>query len=322
MFCESCVPQWCCNVRTQNLNDTMAEEQPSDSVDRPVEAPSITAEDSSDAYAVESSEVPSDENDEPRQSGSCVSLCRALSLLAAPVVDESGRGKSVSAGLLSLFLIGTSIGLAMPKNEVLPTPWYRTVSACVGWIYFLCWSVSFYPQVISNYKRKTTHGLSADFSGLNVLGFACYSIYNVAFYWSETIHELYKERHGGDAEITVQSNDVAFAIHALILSTITFVQIGYYDGIRAQRPSKPILGCLVGFLCVSTSYPWLVVFFGGKHFFNWLNYLYVLSTIKILISLIKYIPQGTLIYDEAVCNYLTGSGVCWQIKLIFISPTQ
>jgi uncharacterized protein with PQ loop repeat len=281
-------------VRIKNFDVTMAEEKSSDSVDRPGEG-SSTTEDVPDA-AVEPSELPSsDDDDEPRQSGSPSLLYRALSLIASPVLDESGGGKSVSVGLFSLFLIGSSIGLSMPKNEVLPTPWYRTVSACVGWIYFLCWSVSFYPQVISNFKRRTTQGLSADFCGLNVLGFACYSIYNVAFYWSGTIRKLYKERHGEDAEITVESNDVAFALHALVLSTITFVQIGYYDGIRAQRPSKPIFAVLIAFLCVCTFYPWLVVFFGGKNFFNWLNYLYVLSTVKILISLIKYIPQGTVI---------------------------
>eukprot|EP00980_Cylindrotheca_fusiformis_P029210 scaffold22753_cov160-Cylindrotheca_fusiformis.AAC.2 len=279
----------------------MTEEQASNSMDQPTETPSM----SEDVLESLNEQPPSHNNDEQDEEDiepgeACGLLCKAMALLAAPVVDEAGGGKSVSAGLFSLFLIGTSIGLSMPKNTDLPTHWYRIVSACVGWIYFLCWSVSFYPQVISNYKRKTTQGLSADFCGLNVLGFACYSIYNVAFYWSGTIRKLYKERHGDNAEITVQSNDVAFALHALILSTITFVQIGYYDGIRAQKPSKPILASLLTFLCVCTFYPWLVIFSGGKSVLNWLNYLYILSTIKVLISLIKYVPQdftGGLLSD-------------------------
>jgi cystinosin len=44
------------------------------------------------------------------------------------------------------------------------------------------------------------------------------------------------------SEITVQSNDVAFAVHAFILSLITLLQIGYYNGIRAVLPSRVIAG--------------------------------------------------------------------------------
>jgi cystinosin len=221
------------------------------------------------------------------------SLRRALSLMASPILDESGRGESVTAGLFSLFLVGSFIGMIMPKNTILPTHWYQIISALIGWIYFLCWSISFYPQVISNFKRRTTQGLSADFCCLNVLGFWCYSVYNVAFFWSDTIHHLYRKRFGVDAEITVQSNDVAFALHAFLLSSITFLQIGCYNGVRAQRPSKAILAILISFVCVCAGYPCLIhLNVGGKNFFNWLDYLYVLSTIKITVSLIKYIPQG------------------------------
>ena len=103
-------------------------------------------------------------------------------------------------------------------------------------------SISFYPQVMSNFKRRSTVGLSADFCVLNVLGFGCYTAYNASFFWSTTIHEYYKQRYGPNAEITVQSNDVAFAIHALILSSITLCQIAYYGdepGIRSIKLSKP-----------------------------------------------------------------------------------
>mmetsp|Transcript_13892 Transcript_13892/g.33595 ORF Transcript_13892/g.33595 Transcript_13892/m.33595 type:complete len:366 (-) Transcript_13892:1164-2261(-) len=240
---------------------------------------------------------------------------RALSMLASPLLDESGGITAVLAGLCSLCLVGTAIGLIMPKNHDLPTEWYRTMSACIGWIYFMCWSVSFYPQVISNFKRGTTQGLSPEFCGLNVLGFACYSVYNGAFFWNETIHELYKERHGADAEISVQSNDVAFAFHALLLSSITLFQIGYYDGVRAMMPSKTILGILIALLCVCTFYPWLVVFnIGGGDHYNWLDYLYILSTVKVMISLIKYIPQ-------VILNYQRKSTAGWSIWNIILDFT-
>ena len=84
---------------------------------------------------------------------------RIVSLFASPLLDDRGKPESVVVGLFTLFVIGGAIGLSMPKNDELPTPWYRAISAAVGYIYFLCWSISFYPQVISNFKRKSTEGL-------------------------------------------------------------------------------------------------------------------------------------------------------------------
>lgn len=39
------------------------------------------------------------------------------------------------------------------------------------------WSVSFYPQVLLNFRRKTSVGLSFDFLLYNVLAFSCYSAF-------------------------------------------------------------------------------------------------------------------------------------------------
>jgi len=56
----------------------------------------------------------------------------------------------------------------------------EVVSQLLGWAYFLCWTVSFYPQVafpsrsfidiqvILNYQRRSVVGLSVDFLALNV----------------------------------------------------------------------------------------------------------------------------------------------------------
>ena len=38
-------------------------------------------------------------------------------------------------------------------------------------VYFCAWSISFYPQAILNYRRKSVVGLSLDFQLLNLLGF-------------------------------------------------------------------------------------------------------------------------------------------------------
>ena len=52
-----------------------------------------------------------------------------------------------------------------------------TICSIIGWIYFFAWSISFYPQVILNFKRKSTEGLNLDFIILNIVGFLCYGFY-------------------------------------------------------------------------------------------------------------------------------------------------
>ena len=44
-----------------------------------------------------------------------------------------------------------------------------------GATYFVCWSVSFWPQVLLNRRRKTTIGLTPDFCVLNIFGYICYT---------------------------------------------------------------------------------------------------------------------------------------------------
>lgn len=44
------------------------------------------------------------------------------------------------------------------------------LSALFGWIYFFCWSASFYPQPILNWRRKSTAGSVIDFPFINTLG--------------------------------------------------------------------------------------------------------------------------------------------------------
>jgi cystinosin len=211
-----------------------------------------------------------------------------------------------------LAVVGVALGLVLPTNVNLPTPWYRYVSNAVGYWYFSCWSVSFYPQVYSNFCRKTTRGLSADFCGLNVIGFACYSIYNICFFFSAEVQRWYKERHH-DVDSTVQSNDVFFAVHAFLLSALTFLQIGYYDGAKALRPSHVIGWVMTAILFALVGYIGLLLVLPGASS-KWLNFLYLLSYIKIFVSLIKYIPQGIL-------NYRRKSTRGWSIWNILLDFT-
>ena len=211
-------------------------------------------------------------------------LRRVGSSFFIPLTDQTGSPLKIIVGLFSLAIVGSIIGSIMPKDQTLPTPWYRLLSSIIGYTYFCAWSISFYPQVILNFKRKSTAGLSNEFSVLNVAGFACYAAYTICFYFSNTIQRQYKERHGADAEITVQSNDVAFAVHAFVLCCVQLSQIVLYRGFDAAPLAIAVKIGLATWLVVCVIFSALVM---GKHLSSWLDFLYMLSLVKVVISLIK-----------------------------------
>lgn len=64
------------------------------------------------------------------------------------------------------------------------------ISSVIGWCYFVAWSISFYPQIYTNFQRKSVVGLNFDFISLNVVGFALYAIFNVGLYYIPEIQVL------------------------------------------------------------------------------------------------------------------------------------
>ncbi len=71
-----------------------------------------------------------------------------------------------------------------------------TLSHVLGWIYTLAWSLSFYPQVIRNFRHKTTLGLSTDYVALNAVGHSSYLVYNALLLFYEPVRRAYRRRHG------------------------------------------------------------------------------------------------------------------------------
>lgn len=65
----------------------------------------------------------------------------------------------------------------------------------VGWVYFVAWSISFYPQIILNFRRQSVVGLNFDFLALNLLGHSCYCIFNTCLYTSHDIQQQYYAKH-------------------------------------------------------------------------------------------------------------------------------
>ncbi|CAG8488022.1 24691_t:CDS:2 [Gigaspora rosea] len=177
------------------------------------------------------------------------------------------------------------------------------ISKIIGWTYFLAWSISFYPQVILNWRRKSVEGLSLDFLWYNIYGFTCYSVLFIK------IRKEYRDRNDGKDNL-VQPNDVFFSVHAFILSFITLYQTFYYKR-GADQHVSPITRILIGTSIIGIIFLLIGVTIGN---YQWIDLFYYLSYIKLSISLIKYLPQAYL-------NFRRKSTVGWSIHNILLDFT-
>lgn len=102
------------------------------------------------------------------------------------------------------------------------------ISHIVGWIYFTAWSVVFYPQIYSNYKRKSVVGLNFDLIALCFVGFVMYNAFNMALFWNSGIQAEYFERFPRGLN-PVLVNDVVFSFHTTIALVVVLLQCVIYE---------------------------------------------------------------------------------------------
>ncbi|CAI4221295.1 unnamed protein product [Auanema sp. JU1783] len=178
----------------------------------------------------------------------------------------------------------------------------------VGWLYFFAWSISFYPQIFLNFKRKSVIGLNFDFLFLNLIGFIAYSCYNLLIYFDPVVQSEYEAAHPR-SPIPVLLNDVVFAVHAAFACLVTVVQCFLYERAN-QRVSRTasiigvlliIIGIIMGSLSTFKIVSILV-------FVNSLSYL------KMSVTLMKYFPQ-------AIFNFQRKSTVGWSIGNVLLDFT-
>ncbi|CAD6443820.1 fb7b4858-83a0-4856-bba9-e12b862abcc5 [Sclerotinia trifoliorum] len=201
------------------------------------------------------------------------------------------------------------------------TSFLQFLSYLFGWIYTTCWSFSFYPQPLLNYKRKSTSGAAIDFPFLNVIGFAAYFVSTVSFLYSPEIRREYALRNNGHTP-TVQFNDLAFAAHAFFVCCIIMSQyhlsIWKFDkrGKRGpgSRISTSILGLAVA--CIAGVATSVVIVLARKDEdvvtgWAWIDVVYVISYVKLIITTVKYMPQ-------VLTNYRNRSTTGWAIGGILL----
>ncbi|KAI1103532.1 PQ loop repeat-domain-containing protein [Jackrogersella minutella] len=196
------------------------------------------------------------------------------------------------------------------------------LSALFGWVYTLSWSLSFYSQPILNIRRKSTSGTTVDFPFINTFGFLAYLIYNTVLYSSPVIRYQYALRNN-DHTPTVALNDIVFAAHAFVVCVVLTSQyltpsIWGFDRAPGTRPSRVILG-VAGGSFVGVAIIIFVVLSASpdadpKISWAWLDVIYTISYVKLLITLVKYAPQ--LVYNFR--NRSTKGWSIWQILLDFL----
>nr|XP_043900853.1 cystinosin isoform X1 [Solea senegalensis]XP_043900854.1 cystinosin isoform X1 [Solea senegalensis]XP_043900855.1 cystinosin isoform X1 [Solea senegalensis]XP_043900856.1 cystinosin isoform X1 [Solea senegalensis]XP_043900858.1 cystinosin isoform X1 [Solea senegalensis] len=181
-------------------------------------------------------------------------------------------------------------------------------SEIIGWIYFLAWSVSFYPQAWENWRRKSVVGLNFDFLALNLTGFIAYSVFNIGLFWVPYIQEEFIQQNPNGIN-PVTASDVFFSLHAVLLCVVYACQAAVYE-----RGGQKISWTARFLLLVAWTFALVSLFVAVAKKISWLDYLYYFSYIKLAITLVKYVPQ-------AYMNYRRQSTEGWSIGNVMLDFT-
>jgi len=139
-----------------------------------------------------------------------------------------------------------------------------------------------------------------DFVVASFIGFLCYAIFTCSMYWNPSIQAAYMGRHDGE-ESLVELNDVIFTLHATCINLVYILQVVLY---RKLGESLSRVGAGSSILITIAAGITLVLSLVG--IVPWLDFLYLLSYIKLMLTVVKYIPQVYM-------NYLRKSTLGWSI---------
>lgn len=213
----------------------------------------------------------------------------------APNVPIELSGQPMEAGLTSMKVAKIEKDGKVNETDLRPirlrtfrAQWIYILDQVIGWLYFVLWSVSFYPQVIMNYRRQSVVGFNMDFLGYDLAGFISFTMYNCLIFWSPAVFSLYLSVYPG-ASNPIQINDVFFCLHAVFIQMINSYQCLTYER-AGQGLSKLCKGILVA---VTLAVLVEVIIAGTKSVesIGWFQVLTFASYIKVGSSVIKYMPQ-------------------------------
>ena len=161
----------------------------------------------------------------------------------------------------------------------------KRISEAMGWLYFLSWTLIFYPQIYGNWKSKSVVGFNFDFLAIVTVDLILYTTYNIGLFASPSIQREYKEKLNTEV-IPVKINDVVFGIHAVCACLVMIAQCTCYKsgGQYVSKTCKIILGCIFVFIVA------IMVTTLTTNALEWIDFLTYISFVKIF-TVTKYIPQ-------------------------------
>ncbi|KAK5645580.1 hypothetical protein RI129_006880 [Pyrocoelia pectoralis] len=179
------------------------------------------------------------------------------------------------------------------------------ISKIVGWIFIISWGASFYPQIYVNYKRQCVIGMHFDYWALDIVGYISFGIYIHSLYFIPGIQELYFERYPRGL-IPVKTNDVVYNLHGTFAIILTIIQCFKYESgdQKISYTARIILGGVALFYVVG-----LTLY--GLELVHILDLFYYCSYVKLIITVLKYIPQVYM-------NYKRKSTDGWCIGVVFL----
>lgn len=137
--------------------------------------------------------------------------------------------------------------------------------------------------------------------------------------WDANVHADDQERTGGQAVKLVKLNDVFFALHAAFWTLMTLLQVVYYGGSQPLgRITRLGLTITVSGLALQLAGTMVLdrrwdpshgLF--SANLLTWLGFCMVTSYVKLVVSVIKYIPQALL-------NTARKSTEGWSIENIIL----
>nr|XP_012423396.1 PREDICTED: cystinosin isoform X1 [Odobenus rosmarus divergens] len=226
------------------------------------------------------------------------------------VTDSSFQVTSQNVGQVTVYLHGNHSNQTGPRIHflVIHSNVVSIINQVIGWIYFVAWSISFYPQVITNWRRKSVIGLSFDFVALNLTGFVAYSVFNIGLLWVPYIKEQFFFKYPNGVN-PVDSNDVFFSLHAVALTLVVMVQCFLYE-----RGNQHVSWPAISFLVLSWLLVLITVILAAVGVITWLRFLFCFSYIKLAVTLVKYFPQ-------AYMNFYYKSTEGWSIGNVLLDFT-
>lgn len=146
---------------------------------------------------------------------------------------------------------------------------------------------------------RSTEGISLDFIALNVVGYIALLTSMLLLLYNPSVRQLYHENHGYYPLLT--NMDLIYSAHGLILTFVTVSQLFFWGFKKRSMVLKRITKVIILSVLMVISSLYSIVGTNTLHkytdheqterVYTLLDLAILLSYVKILMSLIKYIPQ-------------------------------